>query len=779
MKEVEMPRNFFFVVTVFLTVLAVSSLRACDPGEEIRKVNSSLTTTSGDNLSTPNLYYNGWGFPRSVEVSNYDGDCFPWISGNGQYLLFSSINFNGPPRFGHRGSWDIYRSEWNDVNQCWDEPENLGDFINTGLDERRPSCDADCDTIYFYQIGLSGNGNIYRSSWDSIGQFWTIPESLPAPVNTLANEEHPALSADGMRLYFTSDRLYSGRLDKDIWVAFWNGSEWDSVINLGAPINTPNEETRPFESYDGLSLFFTNQHAQPRAEGCYGGWSDIYVAFWTGSGWDNISVVAAPVNNDLVACSPCESPDGKQLYFGSEAYEGGRGDEDIWVATKSVLWPPSTVPGYGNWMKTGELENAVFVYDLVENPGGIIYAATACADTIPMGRVFKTINGGASWTPCADLTGTMIVYSLLLVGDTIYAGTYPNGDVFKSINGGSSWVNTANLSGVTSVRALARLQNGDILVSTAPHDTSNHNRLYRTTNGGISWTLRASLTGINPGKFLYQVSNGVLFTGGWGIDSYVFTNRSTDNGATWDSITVVPQSQCDWSVDAFYEASDNTLYIMGWYPSQTVGTGGGFIYKSFDNGITWDTCSKIMRGDGVHNGRVYDMAEDLSGTLFVGMQPAYDSVVFASSDGGDSWYSTGGLDGAFECLCLLKASDGTIYAGTTPNGDVFKYIPTGIIEQDQSTIPDARSLEISPSPFRDKLKIQYTLSTKQEATIQIYDITGRIIKSFPRSTVYALRPTVFSWDATDNYGDPVSRGVYFVLLETPGFCDTKKIIYLK
>lgn len=761
------------IVVILTAALTISSLWACDPGEKIKKINSSAPTV-GENFSTPNIYYGGWGFPRSVEVSNYDGDCFPWVSGNGQYLLFASINFNGPPRPDHQGVWDIYRSEWNDTTQCWGTPENMGTAINTNFDERRPCCDYDCDTIYFHRKGLGSNFNIYRSVWD--GDEWTEAESLPAPVNLPfpSDEEHPALSADGMRLYFTSNREAGSHGGKDIWVAFWTGSSWDSVVNLGPPINTPNEETRPFESYDGLRLYFTNQHAQPRPEGCYGGWGDIYVAFWNGSGWDNVSVIAAPVNNDLVACSPCESPDGTQLYFGSEAYEGARGDEDIWVAERGVFWSPDTTYGYGNWIKMSELDKAIFVYDLKEDSEGIIYAATACADTAPMGKVFKTTNGGVTWITCGDLPGAMIVYSLLMVEDTIYAGTYPQGDVFKSINRGDSWVNTADLPGATSVRALVQLQNGEILVGTAPHDATDHNRIYRTANGGITWIERASLTGINPAKFLYQRSNGTLFAGGWGKDSYVFIQRSTNNGVNWDSVIFVPQTEPDWTADAFYEASDSTLYVMGWYPAQSPGTGGGYVYKSSDDGITWDSCSKIMRDDGVHNCRVYDMVEDLSGILYVGMQPAYDSVVFASSDNGNTWYSTGGLDGAFECLTLLRTSDGTIYAGTTPNGDVFRYNPTGIAENAGYSMPYAIHLQVYPNPFTTETDIRYQIPDNSIADIKIYDIAGRIVRQFDYATIRLFDHIV--WDGCSSSGTKVAAGVYFCELKVGIESQVRKII---
>lgn len=764
-----------FIIALLLgSGIVATYLHACEPGQR-PEGQCKVQTWNTTSMSEPRIIYQGWGYPRSLEVNSYDAECFPWISGNGEYLLFASINFNGPPRPGHQGNWDIYQSEWDSINQCWDVAENIGIPINTAMDERCPTCNAACDTLYFHHKGNNAFPDIYRSVL--IGSTWTQPESLLFPLNTDAGEEHPALSADGMRLYFTSNRP-GGYGGKDIWVAYWNGSTWDSVANIGAPVNTPNEETRPFESYDGQRLYFTNQHGAPRVEGSYGGAGDIYVSEWTGSGWGQVSLIAAPVNCDLLACSPYETPDGNEIYFGSESWEGARGDEDLWVAKKNTLFPPDTTYGYGNWVKTGELTGAIFVYDLEEDAGGNIYAATACADTAPMGKVFKTTDGGATWNSCALFPqGTMTVYSLLIDSDTIYAATYPNGDVFKSINGGNSWVPTAQLPSVTAVRGMALLQNGDILIGTSPYNFQMHNRIFRTTDKGQSWEVTASLESINPCVVIYQTSNGTVFVGGWGIDSYILMWRSTDNGVTWDSIDVIQEEHCEWSINAFLEKSGDSLYCSGWHPAWSVGVGGGFVCLSTDDGLTWEECSKIIRGDSAHNCRVYDMTTDQYGRLYVGMQPAYDSVVYRTSDGGITWQNTGGLDGAFECLCMLKASDGKIYAGTTPNGDVFTFSPTGV-EENITETPGRALLHVFPNPVDDVARIQFSIPAKSSVHLAIYNAVGQEVATLINSTRIAGQYRI-GWDLHTTSGNVIPSGVYFVQITTQDYCATKKVVVFK
>jgi hypothetical protein len=759
------------VLAGVMIALGASALWPCEPGMRPRPGYSCARHRWAYGATLDDAYDGGWDYPRCVPVCTYNAECYPWKSADGRYLLFASINLSGPPRPGHQGMWDIYISEWDSLDQCWGMPVNPGPAINTSGSERRPSCTAACDTIYFDR-----DGDLYTSVRE--GAQWAPACPLPSPVNSESWDAHPAISADGKRLYFSSARE-GGHGSTDIWVAYRSGASWDSVANIGLPVNSPDEETRPFESSDRQRLYFSNEHGvPPRPGNSYGGASDVYVSVWNGSGWGSPVPVVAPINNDLRACTPFESADGNELWIGSEAWEGSKGDEDIWVARKGPPVPPSEADGYGHWMKTGELVEAIYVYDLEEGPQGTIYAATACAtDTAPAGKVFKTGNGGLTWMPCGDLPGAMVVYSLVVHVDTVYAGTFPEGDVFKSIDGGDSWANTTDLPEVTAARSMTRLGNGDLLVGTSPHNINQRNRIFRTTDGGVSWIVTASLPNMNPCKVLCQTSTGAIFAGGWGINCFgVNIHRSLDNGATWDSLRVLTDVG-KGAVDGFCEAGDGALYAACWIPSLSPDVGGGFVCKSTDGGTNWDSGPNIMRGDGVHAGRIYSVVEDLFGTIYAGMQPAPDSVVFASSDGGNSWYSTGGLDGAYECLCLLRASDGTIYAGTTPNGDVFKFVPTAAEDGPGPVAAPARLRLLGnyPNPFASTTAIAYDVPVRDYVSLKVYSIAGDLVRTLLDGGCDAGRHTAL-WDGTDDLGREVASGSYLCKLESGRSSQTKRVV---
>ena len=724
-------------------------------------------------ISPKSVYDGNWKFPKSVEVSNYDSDCQPWVSGNGRRLFFVVKNVNGPERPGYQGSWDIYFSEWDSIAQTWTTPVNAGTSVNTIYAERRPTTTFNGDTMFYAR-----NGDIYMAVW--INNTWVEVAPLPQPVNSPFAEDNPALSFDGQRLYFDSNRP-GGMGSKDIWVAFnrHDGFIFDSVANVGDSVNTPNVETRPYESPDGLRLYFSNFGGEPRPEGSFGN-TDLYVAHWHGDHWGGVEPVAPPINSDLIVCTAYETPSG-DLYVSSESWEGSRGEEDIWFAEKreSTQKKGSPLQTGGQWVNTSDLPGAIFVYDLEEGPDGVIYAATAAEDTAPVGKVFRTTDGGQSWEELAPLPGAMAVFSIAVRGDTLYAGTYPNGDVFKSVNGGLSWVPMTEINGAHAVRVVKITSNGTLLAGVSAFDTSGA-KIYRSTNGGNYWSesiiIGEGLT--SPIKFIYETQDGTLYAGGWTDSPPPRIWRSDNDGILWYPDTLMTLPIVPTTMDGFYESSDGTLYVTGWiHNREGMIQGGGFVFRSVDGGAHWDTTSRVVRGN-VRSVRIYDIIEDLSGTIYVGFQPGPDSVVYASTNGGETWFSTGPLAGAFEALCFLYASDGYIYAGTTPNGDVFKYLPVAVKESNRSTVIVPQLISAYPNPFINRVYIKYILPEKTFISVTIYDISGKLVKTLFKGEKEG-GSHFLEWNGLTGTGESAPSGIYFVNLETSQKSSILKLNYLR
>jgi hypothetical protein len=79
-------------------------------------------------------------------------------------------------------------------------------------------------------------------------------------------------------------------------------------------------------------------------------------------------------------------------------------------------------------------------------------------------------------------------------------------------------------------------------------------------------------------------------------------------------------------------------------------------------------------------------------------------------------------------------------------------------------------LKIYPNPFHYQTVIG--LPAEQIRSLNIYDISGQLIKSFS----YPIPNNQIIWDGKDNLGKQLPKGIYFVYLKTNGYKQTKKVI---
>ncbi len=168
------------------------------------------------------------------------------------------------------------------------------------------------------------------------------------PVSDLFGGESPCLSDDGLEIFFTSWRPGGSGLS-DLYVAWRSAKDepWRAERAL-VGLNTPSWERSPSISADGLKLYFDT-------DGIGGpGGRDIFVA-QRERRWDEDkdgNRVPAPfgkvqnlieVNSSYADGNPDISQDGLELFF-SSTRPGGRGDNDLYVASRPTTHEPSGEP---------------------------------------------------------------------------------------------------------------------------------------------------------------------------------------------------------------------------------------------------------------------------------------------------------------------------------------------------------------------------------------------------------------------------------------------------
>ena len=96
-----------------------------------------------------------------------------------------------------------------------------------------------------------------------------------------------------------------------------------------------------------------------------------------------------------------------------------------------------------------------------------------------------------------------------------------------------------------------------------------------------------------------------------------------------------------------------------------------------------------------------------------------------------------------------------------------------------NTIPIEFALKQNyPNPFNAVTKLQYAIPKNSHVEIIIYDMLGREVKTLINQTQDAGNRSVI-WDATNDYGKPVSTGIYLYQIQAGEYMQTKKMVLLK
>ncbi|MEM9064320.1 MAG: GC-type dockerin domain-anchored protein [Planctomycetota bacterium] len=277
----------------------------------------------------------------------------------------------------------------------------------------------------------------------------------------------------------------------------------------------------------------------------------------------------------------------------------------------------STAGGISAWSELGPGNIGGRTREILINPTNpdIMYAAGVG------GGVFKTLNGGSSWTPLLDLQPNIAVNSMAMDPndpDVIYAGTgegFFNGDairglgIFKTTDGGNTWTQLAGtLDGAVPSGSFYRCNK----IQVSPNDS---NTVYAATRFGV-----------------------------W---------RSTDAGTTWAVVLENPNFLNDGSVPNGTATSAGFTDIQirpDQNPDVIFAAEGSFfrgdIHRSTDGGTTWTNVSTGSPMDDPLIGRK-TIAIAPSNPDFVYVCAAQNQSgstgrvlnVFVSTNGGDTWLS--------------------------------------------------------------------------------------------------------------------------------------------
>ena len=96
-----------------------------------------------------------------------------------------------------------------------------------------------------------------------------------------------------------------------------------------------------------------------------------------------------------------------------------------------------------------------------------------------------------------------------------------------------------------------------------------------------------------------------------------------------------------------------------------------------------------------------------------------------------------------------------------------------------ASVPRATALyQNAPNPFNPTTTIRFDLAHDGHASLRVYDVAGRMVRTLVDEEFSAGRREVI-WDGSDDTGERVSSGLYLYRLETHGLSQVRKTIVLK
>jgi hypothetical protein len=185
--------------------------------------------------------------------------------------------------------------------------------------------------------GNSHHGVIHGATWiladgspasDKGDWKFDTPTNLGDTVNSPQDDTEPVLSADGLTLIFASNRP-GGAGGDDLWTATRASIDqpFSTPINLGERVNSSRDDTAPTLSSDGLRLIFASNRSGGRGD------FDLWISSRSASNGEFRGPVnlSSLVNSPYQDSEPTLSEDTKQLFFHSNRPGG---ESQLWVTSR-------------------------------------------------------------------------------------------------------------------------------------------------------------------------------------------------------------------------------------------------------------------------------------------------------------------------------------------------------------------------------------------------------------------------------------------------------------
>ena len=398
----------------------------------------------------------------------------------------------------------------------------------------------------------------------------------------------------------------------------------------------------------------------------------------------------------------------------------------------------------------------------------------------------------AQWTQTAGPSANDVL-SLAVSGTNLFAGTNVGG-AFLSTNEGTSWTALDTGPSLPLVIALDVFSNGAGVTEVA----AGGNGLNLSTNNGASWTAtdfghfyglvvclnhfpngtRGTnlLAGTEMGGVFLSTNEGTTWArvnAGLGLASYPEIRDTTYEtvyalaimgmnifAGTDRSVYLSTDVGANWSSVAFKDTGAFCFAVSG--TNLCAGTETG-VFVSSNTGTTWIK-------SGLANTPVLCLGVE-GHNVFAGSS---DAGVFLSTNDGTTWKPVN--DGlAYTQVNALAISSTYLFVGMS-NGGVWRRSLSEMtaVQTNSMSVPTSFNLSQNyPNPFNPTTSIQFTIPTRTNVSLKVFDVLGREV-----ATIVAEDLNAGTYSRQWN-GGVLATGIYLYRLQAGAYTATKRLVLLR
>jgi hypothetical protein len=176
------------------------------------------------------------------------------------------------------------------------------------------------------------------------------------------------------------------------------------------------------------------------------------------------------------------------------------------------------------------------------------------------------------------------------------------------------------------------------------------------------------------------------------------------------------------------------------------------------------------------------VAVDASGNIYVADRGNHRIQKFTSTGTFLSkWGTAGSGAGQFSApFGVAVDASGDIYVADSNNDRIQKFRSSLVdVNHPMSAAAQIVVHPSVPNPTRETMLIRFDLLAASAATLKIYDVRGRQVRTAFQGAQMPLGAHQWQWDGRDDAGSRVKPGTYFYTLATPLFSRTRKAVIVE